>query len=79
MHVLKKMINISNKLMFIYIFKEKLAQHLQEAEEQVEAVNSKCASLEKTKLRLQGEAEDLLVHVETAVAIAFALDKKKEL
>ncbi|MCJ8748671.1 hypothetical protein PDJAM_G00167450 [Pangasius djambal] len=35
--------------------KKKLAQRLQEAEEQIEAVNSKCASLEKTKQRLQGE------------------------
>ncbi|CAF96150.1 unnamed protein product, partial [Tetraodon nigroviridis] len=35
--------------------KKKLAQRLQEAEESIEAVNSKCASLEKTKQRLQGE------------------------
>ncbi|TWW70437.1 Myosin-2 Myosin heavy chain 2 [Takifugu flavidus] len=36
--------------------KKKLAQRLQEAEEQIEAVNSKCASLEKTK---QQEVSDL--------------------
>ncbi|OWK14093.1 hypothetical protein Celaphus_00001030, partial [Cervus elaphus hippelaphus] len=40
----------------ISIWKKKLAQRLQEAEEHVEAVNAKCASLEKTKQRLQNEA-----------------------
>ncbi|KAK2505046.1 hypothetical protein MC885_020856 [Smutsia gigantea] len=43
--------------------KKKLAQRLQDSEEQVEAVNAKCASLEKTKQRLQGEVEDLMVDV----------------
>uniref|UniRef100_A0A4W5N1I2 Myosin tail domain-containing protein n=1 Tax=Hucho hucho TaxID=62062 RepID=A0A4W5N1I2_9TELE len=46
--------------------KEKLALHLQEAEEAVEATNSKCSSLEKTKQRLQGEVEDLMMDVERA-------------
>ncbi|XP_035603896.1 myosin heavy chain, skeletal muscle-like [Oncorhynchus keta] len=41
--------------------KKKLAQRLQEAEEQIEEVNIKCASLEKTKQRLQSEMEDLMV------------------
>ncbi|KAG7270989.1 hypothetical protein CRUP_014588 [Coryphaenoides rupestris] len=35
--------------------KKKLTQRLQEAEEQIEAVHAKCASLEKTKQRLHGE------------------------
>ncbi|KAM9324262.1 myosin-13-like [Gastrophryne carolinensis] len=57
--------------------KKKLALRLQEAEEQVEAVNSKCASLEKTKQRLQAEVEDLMVDVERANSAAAALDKKQ--
>ncbi|CAH2316397.1 myosin heavy chain [Pelobates cultripes] len=51
---------------FNYPSKQKLAQRLQDAEEQVEAVNSKCASLEKTKQRLQPEVENLMVDVEKA-------------
>ncbi|XP_062320826.1 myosin heavy chain, skeletal muscle-like [Osmerus eperlanus] len=39
---------------------KKLAQRLQDAEETIKATNSKCASLEKTKQRLQGEVEDLM-------------------
>ncbi|XP_078426875.1 myosin-4-like [Cetorhinus maximus] len=57
--------------------KKKLAQRLQEAEDQIEAVNSKCASLEKTKQRLQNEVEDLMVDVERANSAAAALDKKQ--
>lgn len=50
---------------------------MQDAEEQVEAVNSKCASLEKTKQRLQSEVEDLMVDVERANSAAASLDKKQ--
>ncbi|KAF4093520.1 hypothetical protein AMELA_G00002880 [Ameiurus melas] len=57
--------------------KKKLAQRLQEAEEAIEAMNSKCASLEKTKQRLQGEVEDLMIDVERANAVAATLDKKQ--
>ncbi|XP_074511925.1 myosin heavy chain, fast skeletal muscle-like [Sebastes fasciatus] len=57
--------------------KKKLAQRLQEAEEQIEAVNSKCASLEKTKQRLQNEMEDLMVDVEKSYSLAATLDKKQ--
>lgn len=57
--------------------RKKLAQRLQEAEESIEAVNSKCASLEKTKQRLQGEVEDLMIDVERANALAANLDKKQ--
>uniref|UniRef100_A0AAQ4REG7 Myosin, heavy chain b n=1 Tax=Gasterosteus aculeatus aculeatus TaxID=481459 RepID=A0AAQ4REG7_GASAC len=56
---------------------KKLAQRLQEAEESIEAVNSKCASLEKTKQRLQGEVEDLMIDVERANSLAANLDKKQ--
>ncbi|XP_028267757.1 myosin heavy chain, fast skeletal muscle-like [Parambassis ranga] len=57
--------------------KKKLAQRLQEAEEQIEAVNSKCASLEKSKQRLQSEMEDLMVDVERSNSLAATLDKKQ--
>ncbi len=57
--------------------RKKLAQRLQEAEESIEAVNSKCASLEKTKQRLQGEVEDLMIDVERANSLAANLDKKQ--
>lgn len=55
-----------------------MAQRLQDAEEQIEAVNSKCASLEKTKQRLQNEVEDLMVDVERSNAACAALDKKQK-
>ena len=58
-------------------YRKKLAQRLQDAEESIEAVNSKCASLEKTKQRLQGEVEDLMIDVERANALAANLDKKQ--
>lgn len=58
--------------------RKKLAQRLQEAEEHIEAVNSKCASLEKTKQRLQAEVEDLMIDVERANSLAAALDKKQK-
>lgn len=54
-----------------------MAQRLQDAEESIEAVNAKCASLEKTKQRLQGEVEDLMIDVERANALAANLDKKQ--
>ncbi|KAK2515465.1 hypothetical protein Q9233_013978 [Columba guinea] len=59
-------------------FGKKLAQRLQDAEEHVEAVNSKCASLEKTKQRLQNEVEDLMIDVERSNAACAALDKKQK-
>ncbi|XP_035471646.1 myosin heavy chain, fast skeletal muscle-like [Scophthalmus maximus] len=57
--------------------KKKLAQRLQEAEDQIEAGNSKCASLEKTKQRLQNEMEDLMVDVQRSNSLAATLDKKQ--
>ncbi|XP_012993681.2 myosin heavy chain, fast skeletal muscle [Esox lucius] len=57
--------------------KKKLAQRLQDAQEAIEATNSKCASLEKTKQRLLGEVEDLMIDVERANALAANLDKKQ--
>lgn len=50
---------------------------LQITEETVEASSAKCASLEKTKHRLQIEIEDLMVDLERANAVAAALDKKQ--
>ena len=58
--------------------RKKLAQRLQDAEEHVEAVNAKCASLEKTKQRLQNEVEDLMIDVERSNAACAALDKKQK-
>ncbi|CAM9118185.1 unnamed protein product, partial [Bubo scandiacus] len=58
--------------------KRKLAQHLHESEEQIEAVNSKCASLEKTKQRLQGEVDDLMIDMERSNAACAAFDKKQK-
>lgn len=40
-------------------------------------MNSKCASLEKTKQRLQSEVEDLMIDVERANGLAANLDKKQ--
>lgn len=57
--------------------RKKLAQRLQESEEQIEAVNAKCASLEKTKQKLQGEVDDLMVDVERSHAVCAAFDKKQ--
>ena len=57
--------------------RKKLAQRLQDAEEMIEATNSKCASLEKTKQRLLGEVEDIMIDVERANAMAGNLDKKQ--
>lgn len=64
-------------MLSIFILRKKLAQRLQDAEEHVEAVNSKCASLEKTKQRLQNEVEDLMIDVERSNAACAALDKKQ--
>ena len=64
-------------LVLISLFRKKLAQRLQDAEEHVEAVNAKCASLEKTKQRLQNEVEDLMIDVERTNAACAALDKKQ--
>lgn len=64
-------------LLSTFVNRKKLAQRLQEAEEQMEAVNSKCASLEKTKQRLQSEMEDLTVEVEKSNSVAASLDKRQ--
>ncbi|KAF4012383.1 hypothetical protein G4228_003433 [Cervus hanglu yarkandensis] len=57
--------------------RKKLAQRLQEAEENTEAVSSKCASLEKTKQRLQGEVDDLMLDLQRANTACACLDKKQ--
>merc|ERR1711881_657295 len=57
--------------------KKKLAQKLQEMEEMVESTQAKCASLEKTKQRQQGDLEDLQIDLERANSAAAALDKKQ--
>ena len=54
---------ITIKLLLFY-YRKKLAIRLQEAEEQTENALAKCASLEKTKVRLTNELEDLNVDLE---------------
>ncbi|XP_050175478.1 myosin-3-like isoform X2 [Myiozetetes cayanensis] len=58
--------------------KKKIAQRLQKAGQQVGTVNSKCASLEKMNLKLQGEVGDLTLDVERANTSAAALDRKQQ-
>lgn len=50
---------------------------LQSAEEAMGASQAKCSSLDKTKVRLQTEIEDLVVELERSNAAALALDKKQ--
>ncbi|XP_025719693.2 LOW QUALITY PROTEIN: myosin-13 [Callorhinus ursinus] len=57
--------------------KKKLAQRLQEAEENTEAVSSKCASLEKTTQRLQGEVDELMLDLERTSRARAILDRKQ--
>ncbi|XP_078125300.1 myosin-16-like [Sander vitreus] len=57
--------------------KRKLAVRLQEAEEAAEAAQARAASLDKVKLRLQGEVEDLTIDLERSNAAAAVLDKKQ--
>ena len=52
------------KLIMLTLCRKKLAIRLQEAEEQTENALAKCASLEKTKVRLTNELEDLNVDLE---------------
>ena len=54
-----------------------MAQRLQDSEEMTEAGSAKCASLEKTKQRLQSEVEDLMVEIERSNSATAALDKKQ--
>lgn len=63
--------------MFFFLFRKKLVARLQGSEEAIEASNAKCASLEKTKHRLQTEIEDLMVDLERSNAVAITLDKKQ--
>lgn len=54
-----------------------MAQRLQDSEEMTEAANVKCASLEKTKQRLQAEVEDLMLELERSNSANATLDKKQ--
>ena len=57
--------------------KKKLVSRLQAAEELVETYQSKCSSLDKTKLRLATEVEDMGAELERANSHAAQLDKKQ--
>ena len=50
---------------------------IKDAEEQMEAAQGRCGSLDKTKTRLQGEVEDLSSDLERSNAAAVQLDKKQ--
>ncbi|KAL7637326.1 UNVERIFIED_CONTAM: hypothetical protein RMT77_012051 [Armadillidium vulgare] len=54
----------------------KLAARLDEAEQQIEQLNLKNMTLEKTKQRIQTELEDIQIEVERAQALANAAEKK---
>lgn len=58
-------------------FRKKLAARLQEAEEEVETAQAKASSLEKTKMRLLGEIEDLTIDLERSNSAAAGLDKRQ--
>ncbi|KAM6977340.1 myosin-7-like [Aplochiton taeniatus] len=57
--------------------KKKLVVRLQTVEEAAEGSQAKCFSLEKTKLRLTTEMENLMIELERSNAAALALDKKQ--
>lgn len=52
-----------------------MAFKLQTSEEAVETSQARCSSLEKSRLCLQTEVEDLLVELDRTNAAALALDK----
>ena len=56
--------------------RRKLAVRLQEATEQLEVLNQKNISLEKVKLRLTGEIDEMHVEVERAQQLASTMEKK---
>ncbi|XP_043208688.1 myosin heavy chain, muscle-like isoform X6 [Amphibalanus amphitrite] len=56
--------------------RRKLAVRLQEATEQLEVLNQKNISLEKIKLRLTGEIDEMHVEVERAQQLAAQMEKK---
>lgn len=56
--------------------KRKMAQRIQEYEEQLESLINKCSSLEKQKSRLQSEVEVLIMDLEKATTHAQNLEKR---
>ena len=70
------MIITTTVLNLILIHRKKLAIRLQEAEEQTENAMAKCASLEKTKVRLTNELEDVNVDLERVSNKNINLDLK---
>ena len=57
--------------------RKKLVVRLQSSEEALEASRARWSCLEKGRLRLQTEVEDLAVELERSNAAALALDKKQ--
>ena len=56
--------------------KQKITARLAEAEETVEGLNQKISSTEKSKLRLEGELEDLQLEYERVHAAAIITEKR---
>jgi chromosome segregation ATPase len=54
----------------------KLQARLAEAEDTIEGLNSRCISLEKLKLRLLGEIDDLQLQVDASNQMAITLEKR---
>ena len=57
--------------------KRKITNRLQEAEDNVEATQAKCASLEKAKSRQTAEIDDLTTDLDTAKHVISAFEKKQ--
>ena len=61
-----------------FTYRRKLAARATDTEEKYEALEAQKKNLEKTKNRLAGEVEDLMLDLEKAQTNAGALDKKQK-
>ena len=56
--------------------KMKLQARLAEAEDTIEGLNARCTTLEKLRVKMSGEIEDLQLQVDTSNQMAISLEKK---
>ena len=54
----------------------KLQARLAEAEDTIEGLNARCTTLEKLRVKMSGEIEDLQLQVDTSNQMAISLEKK---
>ena len=54
----------------------KLVARLSEAEDTIEGLTSRCSSLEKLRVKMSGEIEDLQLQVDASNQLAVSLEKK---